>query len=214
MPVFALDDSLRFPPVEFSEPDGLLAAGGDLSIKRLLAAYQNGIFPWYEGNDILWWCPDPRFILFPEELKISKSMVKLLKDKNFEFTVNKDFKQVIDHCKTVSRKNQNGTWITPAVKAAYIDLHQAGYAHSAEAWLNNNIVGGLYGVKIGKVFFGESMFSTVSNASKFTFIKYVQQLTREGITLIDCQVYTPHLESLGASMIPRNMFLNLLKKYL
>ena len=214
MPVFALDDSLRFPPVEFSEPDGLLAAGGDLSIKRLLAAYQNGIFPWYEGNDILWWCPDPRFILFPEELKISKSMVKLLKDKNFEFTVNKDFKQVIDHCKTVSRKNQNGTWITPAIKAAYIDLHQAGYAHSAEAWLNNNIVGGLYGVKIGKVFFGESMFSTVSNASKFTFIKYVQQLTREGITLIDCQVYTPHLESLGASMIPRNMFLNLLKKYL
>ena len=214
MPVFSLDDSLRFPPVEFSEPDGLLAAGGDLSIKRLLAAYQNGIFPWYEGNDILWWCPDPRFILFPEELKISKSMVKLLKDKNFEFTVNKDFKQVIDHCKTVSRKNQNGTWITPAVKAAYIDLHQAGYAHSAEAWLNNNIVGGLYGVKIGKVFFGESMFSTVSNASKFTFIKYVQQLTREGITLIDCQVYTPHLESLGASMIPRNMFLNLLKKYL
>jgi len=214
MPVFSLDDSLRFPPVEFSEPDGLLAAGGDLSIKRLLAAYQNGIFPWYEGNDILWWCPDPRFILFPEELKISKSMVKLLKDKNFEFTVNKDFKQVIDHCKTVSRKNQNGTWITPAIKAAYIDLHQAGYAHSAEAWLNNNIVGGLYGVKIGKVFFGESMFSTVSNASKFTFIKYVQQLTREGITLIDCQVYTPHLESLGASMIPRNMFLNLLKKYL
>ena len=214
MPVFALDDSLRFPPVEFSEPDGLLAAGGDLSIKRLLAAYQNGIFPWYEGNDILWWCPDPRFVLFPEELQISKSMAKLLRDGHFEFTINKDFKQVIDHCKTVSRKNQNGTWITPAVKAAYIDLHQAGYAHSAEAWLNNNIVGGLYGVKIGKVFFGESMFSTVSNASKFTFIKYVQQLTREGITLIDCQVYTPHLESLGASMIPRNMFLNLLKKYL
>ena len=214
MPVFALDDSLRFPPVEFSEPDGLLAAGGDLSIKRLLAAYQNGIFPWYEGNDILWWCPDPRFVLFPEELQISKSMAKLLRDGHFEFTINKDFKQVIDHCKTVSRKNQNGTWITPAIKAAYIDLHQAGYAHSAEAWLNNNIVGGLYGVKIGKVFFGESMFSTVSNASKFTFIKYVQQLTREGITLIDCQVYTPHLESLGASMIPRNMFLNLLKKYL
>lgn len=214
MPVFALDNSLLFPPVELAEPDGLLAIGGDLSIHRLLIAYQNGIFPWPEENNILWWCPDPRFVLFPDELKVSKSMEKLLRQESFQFTINKDFKQVIDNCKTISRKNQNGTWITQDVKDAYINFHHAGYAHSAETWLNNELVGGLYGVKIGKVFFGESMFSTVSNASKYVFIKYVQQLIREGIALIDCQVYTPHLESLGATMISREMFMKHLNQLL
>ncbi len=214
MPVFALDKSFLFPPVELAEPDGLLAIGGDLSIQRLLIAYQNGIFPWPEENNILWWSPDPRFVLFPDELKISKSMEKLLRQESFQFTVNKDFKQVIDNCKTVTRKNQNGTWITQEVKDAYINLHHEGYAHSAETWLNKKLVGGLYGVKIGKVFFGESMFSTVSNASKYVFMKYVQQLIQEGIALIDCQVYTPHLESLGATMISREMFMKHLNQLL
>jgi leucyl/phenylalanyl-tRNA--protein transferase len=214
MPVFALDNRNIFPPVELSEEDGLLAVGGDLSVERLLVAYKHGIFPWYEGDSILWWCPDPRFVLFPENLTISKSMQKLLRQDSFEFSVNRDFKQVIDNCKTVYRRNQNGTWITPDVKEAYIKFHHAGYAHSAEAWLNNKLVGGLYGVKIGKIFFGESMFSTVSNASKYVFIKFVQQLKEEGIKVIDCQVYTQHLESLGASMIPRELFLNFLSRYL
>ncbi len=210
MPVFALDNSYVFPPVELSEPDGLIAVGGDLSIKRLAIAYQHGIFPWPDENNILWWCPDPRFVLFPDKLKVSKSMEKLLRQESFEFTINKDFQQVINNCKTVPRRNQKGTWITEEVKKAYINFHHAGYAHSAETWLNNKLVGGLYGVRIGHVFFGESMFSTVSNASKYVFIRYVQQLIREGITLIDCQVYTPHLESLGATMITRQRFLDLL----
>jgi leucyl/phenylalanyl-tRNA--protein transferase len=211
MPVYALNKNYIFPPVEFSEPDGLLAVGGDLSIQRLLSAYRNGIFPWYEGDDILWWCPDPRFVLFPTELKVSKSMEKIIRDDHFVFSINKDFRQVINNCKTVPRKKQSGTWITPGIKEAYTSLHFAGYAHSAEAWLNNELVGGLYGVKIGKIFFGESMFSTVSNASKFVFIRYVQQLINEGIVLIDCQVYTKHLESLGATLIPRKQFIDLLK---
>jgi leucyl/phenylalanyl-tRNA--protein transferase len=214
MPVFALDKTCLFPPVELSEPDGLLAVGGDLSLKRLLAAYHHGVFPWYEGKDILWWCPDPRFVLFPAELRVSKSMQKVLRDGAFQFTINKDFSGVINRCKTVSRRNQLGTWITQDVKEAYTRFHHAGYAHSAEAWLNGELVGGLYGVKIGRVFFGESMFSTVSNASKYVFIRYVQQLIMEGITLIDCQVYTPHLESLGARMITRVEFISLLNQQL
>src|SRR5580698_2795532 len=214
MSLFALNNELIFPPVHLAEPDGLLAFGGDLSTERLLLAYQNGIFPWYEGEHILWWSPDQRFVLFPEELKVSKSMQQLIKKNAFEFTVNKAFTEVINSCKTISRRGQESTWITEEIKNAYTNLHKLGYAHSAEAWLNNELVGGLYGIRLGKVFFGESMFSLQSNASKFAFINYVQLLQKENIVLIDCQVYTEHLESLGAKMIERKKFISLLEKFI
>ena len=214
MPVFSLDKDLIFPAQHLAEPDGLLAIGGDLSIERLLLAYENGIFPWYSEDDILWWCPNPRFVLFPAEIKISKSMKQLLKRNEFDFTINKAFAEVIGYCQSVHQKNKYGTWITDEMKKAYINLHQLGYAHSTEVWKENELVGGLYGVKMGKVFFGESMFSKISNASKYAFIKYVEQLQAEGIELIDCQVYTEHLESLGARMISRESFLQLLHKLL
>ena len=196
-----------FPPVALAEPDGLLAIGGDLSKERLLLAYHNGIFPWYEGKHILWWSPDPRFVLFPDELKVSKSMRQLIRRETFVFTINKAFSEVIANCRTIARRGQDGTWITEEVKDAYGKLHKEGYVHSAEAWLNGELVGGLYGVRLGKAFFGESMFSKYSNASKYAFIGYVEQLRSEGVELIDCQVYTEHLESLGARMIPRFDFI-------
>jgi leucyl/phenylalanyl-tRNA---protein transferase len=211
MALFALDKELLFPPVHLAEPDGLLAVGGDLSTERLLLAYRNGIFPWYEGEHILWWCPDPRFILAPSKLKVSKSMRQLLKKNTFRFTINTAFSEVINNCKSISRRGQDGTWITDEIKEAYNRLHQEGYAHSAEVWLENELVGGLYGVRMGKVFFGESMFSKVSNASKYAFISYVQQLMKEDVQLIDCQVYTEHLESLGARMMSRTTFIQLVK---
>ena len=213
MPLFALDKQITFPPVHLSEPDGLLAVGGDLSTERLLMAYRSGIFPWYEGEHILWWCPDPRFILFPDELKVSKSMKVLLKRQVFEFTINKAFTEVINNCKTIPRKEQDGTWITDDVKKAYTRLHQLGFAHSAEVWQNGLLVGGLYGVRLGRIFFGESMFSKTSNASKYAFISYIQHLKTEGVQLVDCQVYTEHLESLGAKMIPRQIFMQELARH-
>ena len=212
MPLFVLDKELLFPPVHLAEPDGLLAMGGDLSPERLLLAYRNGIFPWYEGEHILWWAPDPRFVLFPEELKISKSIRPLLNKNEFEFTVNKAFTSVIHQCKKITRPGQDGTWITNEVEKAYTKMHELGYAYSAEVWKDNELVGGLYGIKLGKVFFGESMFSKVSNASRYAFITYVQQLKKEGIRLIDCQVYTEYLESMGARMIPGKTFTSLLKE--
>lgn len=211
MPLFALDNKLIFPPVHLAEPDGLLAMGGDLSTQRLLLAYRNGIFPWYEGETILWWCPHPRFVLFPNELKVSKNLKPLLNRIEFEFTTNKAFAQVINYCKEIKRPGQEGTWITDEVEKAYCNLHKLGYAHSAEVWKNGELVGGLYGIKLGNVFFGESMFSKTSNASRFAFIKYVQQLKEEGIELIDCQVYTEYLESMGAKMIAREEFILLLQ---
>lgn len=214
MPLFSLDKELIFPPVRLAEPDGLLAVGGDLSVERLLLAYRSGIFPWYEGDHILWWCPDPRFILFPDELVVSKSMKSVFRKDDFTFTTNTAFGEVISNCKRISRKDQDSTWITEEVKAAYIEMHTRGYAHSAETWQDGKLAGGLYGVRLGNVFFGESMFSNASNASKFAFIKYVQQLIREGVVLIDCQVYTEHLESLGARMVPRNKFLEVLNQNL
>ncbi len=210
MSLFALSKELIFPPVHLSEPDGLLAMGGDLSTERLLLAYRSGIFPWFDGDTPLWWSPDPRFVLFPPELKVSKSMKVLMKRNAFEFTVNKAFAEVINNCKTSPRKDQEGTWITEEVKAAYILLHQLGHAHSAEAWCNGLLVGGCYGIRMGKAFFGESMFSKMANASKYAFINYAQLLQNENIQLIDCQVYTPHLESLGARMIDREDFMQLL----
>ena len=210
MPLFALDQDLIFPPVALAEPDGLLAIGGDLSQERLLLAYRSGIFPWYEGNHILWWSPDPRFVLFPHELKVSKSMRQLIRKGLFTFTVDKAFDDVIANCKTINRPGQDGTWITDDVKVAYRGLHAAGYAHSAEAWLDGELVGGLYGIRLGDFFFGESMFSKVSNASKAAFIQYVELLRNEGVGLIDCQVYTAHLESLGARMIARDAFVRII----
>jgi len=211
MPLYALNNRLWFPPQEEALDDGLLAIGGDLSIRRLLLAYENGIFPWYDGDIPMWWCPDPRFVLFPAELKVSKSMKQLFKRNAFEFTINKSFFAVINHCKKVKRSGQDGTWITDEVELAYRKMHEFGYAHSAEAWLNGELVGGLYGIRLGKVFFGESMFSHVSNASKYAFISYAMQLKKENVKLIDCQVYTEHLESLGARMIPRTDFIALLQ---
>lgn len=214
MAVYALQEGLIFPPVDMAEPDGLLAMGGDLSSERLLLAYKSGIFPWYDGDTPLWWSPDPRFVLFPDHLRISKSMWQILKKKQFRFSVNESFRAVIHNCKNIPRNQQQGTWITDEVEHAYTLLHEKGFAFSAETWLGDELVGGLYGIKLGKAFFGESMFSKVSNASKFAFIQYVQQLKEEGIALIDCQVYTPHLESLGGIMIPRQKFLQILQQLL
>ena len=197
MPLFALDKELAFPPVDLAEPDGLLAMGGDLSIDRVILAYKSGIFPWYEGDVPLWWSPNPRFVLYPEELKVSKSMNQLLRKEPFEFRVNTNFRGVIENCKMVERKGQHGTWITNEVLDCYCNLHELGYAHSAEVWMNEELVGGLYGIRLGKVYFGESMFSKISNASKYAFIRYIELLKSEGVELIDCQVYTEHIESLG-----------------
>jgi leucyl/phenylalanyl-tRNA---protein transferase len=210
-----LNEDLIFPPVEMADEEGILAIGANLSTERLLLAYRSGIFPWYnEGEPILWWCPDPRFVMLPGELKVSKSMQTVLNNGKFRFTINRSFSGVIQQCKTAFRRTQEGTWISPAIQDAYTQLHKLGHAHSAEAWLNGELVGGLYGIRIGKVFFGESMFSKISNASKFAFIKYVQQLQKENVALIDCQVYTAHLESLGAKMIERKKFMVLLSEYL
>ncbi len=192
--------------------DGLLAIGGNVSTDRLLLAYRQGIFPWYDGDTPLWWCPDPRFVLFPEKLKVSRSMESLIRKKAFRFTTNTAFSAVIRNCKELQRKGQDGTWITDALEKSLNELHQLGFAHSAEAWLNNELVGGLYGIRMGNFFFGESMYSKETNASKFAFIQYVQQLKMEGVSLIDCQVYTAHLESLGAEMIARKEFIKKLRR--
>ncbi len=214
MLMVVLDDKLWFPHPNNAMEDGLLAIGGDLSIERLLLAYRSGIFPWYNDETPLWWHPNPRFVLFPQELIISKSMKQVIAKKTFEFRSNTDFFQVISNCKNIYRKDQDGTWINNDVIKAYSQLHQLGFAHSAETWQNDKLVGGLYGVKLGKIFFGESMFSLTSNASKFAFISYVQELIKEGVHLIDCQIYTEHLESLGARMIDRTSFIKLLGKYI
>ena len=213
MPLYALDQNLWFPPVEEALEDGLLAIGGDVSAERLVLAYQQGIFPWYDGDTPLWWSPDPRFVLFPENLKVSKSMEVLIRKKAFRFTINEAFADVIRSCKELQRKGQDGTWITDELEASVNRLHQLGYAHSAEAWIGKELVGGLYGIRMGRLFFGESMFSKTSNASKFAFIKFMQQLRSEHVYLIDCQVYTEHLESLGAAMISRKEFTDSLKSY-
>ena len=208
-----LNQEIVFPPVEEADKEGLLAIGGDLSTERLLLAYRKGIFSWFsEDEPPMWWSPDPRFVLFPSELKVSKSMLQLLRKDHFRFTVNEDFSSVIRNCQKTTRPGQDGTWITKDIVDAYTHLHHLGYAHSAEAWNGNQLVGGLYGIRMGNIFFGESMFSLESNASKFAFIKYIQQLHREGVEVVDCQVYTSHLESLGARMIQRKKFIKILEK--
>ena len=211
--MFLLTDELIFPPAEMADEDGLLAIGGNLSTDRLLLAYKNGIFPWYnEDEPICWWCPNPRFVLFPKEIRISKSMQTVLNNGSFRFTINKAFDKVIAGCKTITRKEQEGTWIQQEVIEAYAKLHQLGFAISAEAWQQGELVGGLYGVLLGNIFFGESMFSKKSNASKFAFINLVKHLQKQNVKLIDCQIHTTHLESLGARMIDRKLFTEILAK--
>lgn len=208
-----LTDRLEFPPLEHANSEGLLAVGGDLSPERLRLAYENGIFPWFnEDSLILWWSPDPRMVLFPEDLKISKSLRKVYESNRFRFTRNRHFKEVIEQCASVKRKGQQGTWITGAMKQAYLKLHDIGLAISFEVWEGKELVGGLYGIDLGDVFCGESMFSLKSNASKCAFIYLVKKLREKHYKLLDCQLYTPHLESLGAREIPRCDFLKILKE--
>ena len=208
-----LTDALHFPPPEAADEEGLLAFGGDLSPARLLTAYRSGIFPWFSAEDPpLWWSPDPRFVLFPQELRVSKSMKVLLRKEAFDFRVDSAFEDVVRACRDTPRPGQDGTWITDEILEGYSALYGMGHAHSAEAWLDDELVGGLYGVLLGNVFFGESMFSHVSNASKYAFIGWVESLLERGVVIIDCQVYTEHLESLGARQIPRKHFLQILQE--
>ncbi|WPU94645.1 leucyl/phenylalanyl-tRNA--protein transferase [Mucilaginibacter sabulilitoris] len=207
--IFRLDKRLLFPEPGLAEPDGLLAVGGDLSTQRLLLAYQNGIFPWYsDDTPILWYSPHERFVLYPQELKISKSMRQVLRSGKFNVTANTCFNEVIMACSTVPREGQDGTWITADMKAAYNQLHAEGYAHSVEIWQDKELVGGIYGVQVGHVFCGESMFSRVSNASKTALIHLCKSKQFE---LIDCQVHTEHLESMGARMISREQYMDVLQ---
>ncbi len=202
-----------FPDPDAGDEHGLVAVGGNLSFGTLMNAYTKGIFPWFNPREIIqWFSPDPRFVLFPNNIKISHSMRNVFNKHLFKFTVDKAFKEVVQGCRFAKRKQGNETWISDEIEKAYNELFERGFAHSAEAWQNNELVGGLYGVLIGKVFFGESMFANKSNASKFAFINWVQALQRNGIELIDCQVYTKHLESLGAEFISKNEFNLLLKK--
>ena len=211
-PLFFLTDRLDFPPVEKANAEGLLAVGGDLSPERLILAYRSGIFPWFdEDSPILWWSPDPRMVLFPHKIKVSKSMRKVLKRGQFQLTVNTCFPAIIEQCSRIKRTGQKGTWITRDMKLAYIELHKKGFAKSYEVWEGEKLVGGLYGIDLGHVFCGESMFSTVSNASKFAFIRLAQELQAERYSLIDCQVYNQHLASLGAEEISRAGFIGILK---
>ena len=210
-----LTNEIIFPDTSFANEEGILAIGGDLSVERLLCAYKNGIFPWYnEEEPIIWWSPDPRCVLFPDKLRVTKSMKQVLQNGRFRFTMNKAFSQVINACKTVDRKDGFGTWINQDIVDAYTKLHEAGYALSAETWREGKLVGGLYGIKLGNVFYGESMFSTESNASKFAFINLVNQLKKNGLQLIDCQQKTDHLMSLGAEMISRSEFIQIINNNL
>ena len=212
--IFSENGHLYFPEQSEADEYGILAIGGDLSSERLVFAYENGIFPWYSENEpITWFCPDPRFVLFPEEIKITKSMRSLLNRQRFQVTYDTRFEEVMRNCGSISRKKQDGsTWIIEDMINAYIDLHELGYAHSVEVWDGDELVGGLYGIALGKVFFGESMFAKVSNASKFGFIILVKKLIADGFQLIDCQQETPHLASLGAKKISRQIFLDILKE--
>jgi len=208
MPIFLLTDELIFPPVELAMPDGLLAVGGDLGVERLLLAYRSGIFPWYsDGQPILWWSPDPRFVLYPDKLKVSNSLGRVIKSGRFTVSLNKDFRAVVEGCRNVKRADDAGTWVTTEMTEAYCRLHDAGYALSVEVRCEGELVGGLYGVSVGRCFCGESMFTHVSNASKVGFVWLVEHLLSKGCDLIDCQVHTAHLESFGAEFIPRSDFL-------
>ena len=205
--MFLLDEDIWFPPTNYSTADGLLAYGGDLSVDRLLLAYRHGIFPWYNpGDSIMWWAPPQRMVIEPKSYKAPKSLAAFFKRSDFNYTMNEAFEQVIRNCQTVPRNGQDGTWITDEIVEAYIKLHQLGLAKSVEVWQNKELVGGLYGVDLGLVFTGESMFSKVSNASKCAFVWLIQKLEKENYALLDCQLYNEHLAMLGAFEMDRDNF--------
>jgi leucyl/phenylalanyl-tRNA--protein transferase len=215
MPVFKLTGKHVFPPPELADADGLLAVGGDLTADRLLLAYSMGIFPWYsEDSPILWWSPDPRLVLRPERLKVSRSLRQTIRKGIYSVSFDTAFEQVIRSCACVSRKGEDGTWITEEMVAAYCRLHDAGFAHSVETRHNGELVGGLYGVALGKAFFGESMFSLRSDASKVALERLARKLVERDFMFIDCQMTTSHLLSLGASEVPRSEFMSMLKRAL
>jgi len=211
--MYYLSEDLYFPPVSQTHPSGIIALGGDLSPERLLLAYKSGIFPWFEdGEPITWWSPDPRMVLFLDELVVSKSMRNILNRNMFEITFNQNFRDVISNCQKIKREGQNGTWITDDMIEAYCKLHELGIAKSVEVWQDGKLVGGLYGIDLGHIFCGESMFSKVSNASKVAFVSLVNKLKNENYKLLDCQVYNSHLESLGCREIDRDEFMEILKE--
>ena len=216
MPIFQLTEELRFPHPDLASRNGMLAVGGDLSIERLLLAYQHGIFPWFNPEDpIIWWSPDPRFVLFPEKLKVHKSMRSYFNQNKFRVTYDQQFETVMRECQQINRRGQYGSsWITENMVEAYVKLSELGFAHSVEVWKGEQLVGGLYGLALGKVFFGESMFTHESNASKFGFISLVRRLESEGFQLIDCQQQTNHLKTLGAEAISRKQFLSYLQQHI
>ncbi|HXX52956.1 MAG TPA: leucyl/phenylalanyl-tRNA--protein transferase [Thermodesulfovibrionales bacterium] len=215
MPVFQLSDRNIFPSPEYAEEDGLLAIGGDLSEGRLLRAYSEGIFPWYaEGTPILWWSPDPRLILFPAELKVSRSLRQTIRKGMYHVTMDTTFAEVIENCASIHRKENDGTWITAEMMSAYIRLHKSGFAHSVESWYGRELAGGVYGVSLGGAFFGESMFAKRRDASKVAFVKLIQQLREWDFGLVDCQVTTVHLKSFGAREVPRLEFMRRLRESL
>jgi leucyl/phenylalanyl-tRNA---protein transferase len=212
MPFFRLSAEPTFPPPELAEPEGLLAIGGDLSTERILTAYRHGIFPWYEpGGPILWWSPDPRLVLIPRELRITRRLARTIRQGKFETRYNTSFAQVIRACAETPRQHEEGTWITPEMQQAYIRLHELGHAQCMESWREGRLVGGIYGVRVGRCFCGESMFHRETDASKVALAALAQRLQAEGVDIIDCQVKSDHLVYLGAREIPRARFLHLLK---
>lgn len=215
MPVFLLSDKISFPPPYLASKEGLLAVGGDLSQKRLLLAYRTGIFPWFSDDEpILWWSPDPRLVLYPEEVRVSKTLKKIIKKKMFHVTMDSAFVQVINQCAKIRLQNNQGTWVVKEMIDAYCKLHESGFAHSVEAWYQGELAGGLYGVSLGKCFFGESMFTRVSNASNVALVKLVEYLNALSFDMIDCQLTTEHLLRFGAREIPRVSFLKQLEESL
>ncbi|HEX2930086.1 MAG TPA: leucyl/phenylalanyl-tRNA--protein transferase, partial [Candidatus Binatia bacterium] len=215
MPIFRLVDDTVFPPPDYADPSGLIAVGGDLSSERLLEAYRVGIFPWYSDDQpILWWSPDPRFVLDLDEFKISHSLRKTLRRNIFHVTFDRVFEEVIAACSTAPREGQRGTWITPEMQEAYVKLHGLGFAHSVETWCRGKLVGGLYGVSLGKAFFGESMFHHQTDASKVALAMLVEKLKRWGFHFIDSQMTTEHMMRLGAKEMPRRIFLKRLQSAL
>jgi len=206
-------NTLDFPPVQYADEDGLLAVGGDLSEERIIKAYSNGIFPWYSDySPILWWSPDPRFVILPQNFKFAKSLRPILRKQEFRVTFNQAFERVMQHCKMTNRPNQHGTWITSEMQEAFINLHYEGFAHSVEVWKEDKLVGGLYGEIVGTCFFGESMFALEDNASKVGFVVLMKNLLENNFEMIDCKVYTEHLARFGADMIPRAAFIEQLEK--
>jgi len=213
MPVYQLTEKIIFPPPELAEENGLLAIGGDLSTERLLLAYSKGIFPWYAaGEPLLWWCPSPRLVIFPDEFKVSSRLARFIRQQKYEVTMDHAFQQVITGCAGAADRQEKGTWIDRAMIEAYGKLHELGYAHSVECWLDNELAGGLYGIALGKIFFGESMFSRHSNGSKVALVSLVDKLKKLDFDLIDCQLKTEHLMQFGAREIPGNEFQNRLAK--